>query len=167
MDEKAIKGYRIGYKNDERYRIYVKEEHKVIISRDVQFHGSTKDCDHKVQFQLKDSYFQKDNTEKNPEVPVEREEPLEYPEIPVQQEESLEYESKRTDYKSATVDEQEPAPSLPLSSRTLRDRSKLKKLRYLQEYAHVADNTDNFIDKNVNPQLFHEAVSGRESLQWK
>ena len=84
MDEKAIKGYLIGYDNDERYRIYVKEEHKVIVSRDVQFHELTKNCNHKVQLKLKDSHFQKDDTEKNPEVPVEREEPLEYPEIPVQ-----------------------------------------------------------------------------------
>lgn len=166
MDEKAIKGYLIGYDNDERYRIYVKEEHKVIVSRDVQFRELTRDCDHEVQLPLKDSHLQKDNTEENPEVPVELEEPLEYPEIPVQQDEPLEYESESTEPESATDDEEEPATPSPVPARTLRDRSKLRKPSYLQEYAHIAENTD-FIDTYVTPQSFQEAVSGRESLQWK
>jgi transposase InsO family protein len=37
MDKKAVKGFLVGYDGDERYRINVPNDHKVILSRDVQF----------------------------------------------------------------------------------------------------------------------------------
>lgn len=37
MDKKAIKGYLVGFDRDECYRIWIKEDHKVILSRDVKF----------------------------------------------------------------------------------------------------------------------------------
>ncbi|GFX79874.1 retrovirus-related Pol polyprotein from transposon TNT 1-94 [Trichonephila clavipes] len=37
MDNKAIQGYLVGYDGDERYRIWLKKEHRVILSRDVIF----------------------------------------------------------------------------------------------------------------------------------
>jgi len=33
MDKKAVKGYLIGYDGEERYRIYIQEQHRVILSR--------------------------------------------------------------------------------------------------------------------------------------
>jgi transposase InsO family protein len=44
MDKKAIQGYLVGYDGDERYRIYIKEQHKVILSRDVIFQEKIKGC---------------------------------------------------------------------------------------------------------------------------
>ncbi|GBL94862.1 hypothetical protein AVEN_197540-1 [Araneus ventricosus] len=35
MDKKAVKGYDVGYDGDARYRICLKEENRVILSRDV------------------------------------------------------------------------------------------------------------------------------------
>ncbi|GFY49313.1 retrovirus-related Pol polyprotein from transposon TNT 1-94 [Trichonephila inaurata madagascariensis] len=37
MDKKAIQGYLVGYDGDERYRIRLKKEHRVILYRDVIF----------------------------------------------------------------------------------------------------------------------------------
>jgi hypothetical protein len=45
MDKKAKKGYLIGYDGDERYRVYIKEERSVIVSRDVVFNEKLRDCD--------------------------------------------------------------------------------------------------------------------------
>lgn len=38
MDKKAVKGFLIGYDNDDGYRIWCKENHRLIRSRDVIFH---------------------------------------------------------------------------------------------------------------------------------
>lgn len=43
MDKKAVKGYLVGY--DERYRIWLKEENKIILSRDVIFQEKTNKCE--------------------------------------------------------------------------------------------------------------------------
>lgn len=45
MDKKAIKGFLVGYDGNERYRIYVREERKVILSRDVKFEEKCKKCE--------------------------------------------------------------------------------------------------------------------------
>lgn len=44
MDEKAVKSYLIGYDCDERYRIWIKEERKVVLSRDVTFLEKPRGC---------------------------------------------------------------------------------------------------------------------------
>ena len=54
MDKKAIQSYLIGYDGDERYRIYIKEQHKVILSRDVVFREKLKDCKERVELKLPD-----------------------------------------------------------------------------------------------------------------
>ena len=44
MDKKAVKGFLVGYDEDERYRIYVKEKAQVILSRDVIFEEKNFGC---------------------------------------------------------------------------------------------------------------------------
>ncbi|XP_075152156.1 uncharacterized protein LOC142226152 [Haematobia irritans] len=44
-DSKAIKGYLIGYDSEERYRIYIKESQRIVLSRDVQFNEKVIDCE--------------------------------------------------------------------------------------------------------------------------
>ncbi|GBM55331.1 hypothetical protein AVEN_252699-1 [Araneus ventricosus] len=52
MDKKAVKGYPVGYEGDECYRIWLKEENRVISSRDVIFEEKPSRC---VQLMLKES----------------------------------------------------------------------------------------------------------------
>ena len=52
MDKKAVRGYLVGYDGDERYRIYIKEQHAVILSRDVIFQEKLKNCKEPVEFEL-------------------------------------------------------------------------------------------------------------------
>ena len=58
MDEKAVKGYLVGYDGDERYKIYLEEGHKVVLSRDVRFQKKLTDCEEKVRvpFQTRIAY---------------------------------------------------------------------------------------------------------------
>lgn len=55
MDKKAVKGYLVGYDGDERYRIYIKEQQKVEISRDVKFQEKVVQCENKNQVEIKGS----------------------------------------------------------------------------------------------------------------
>ena len=54
MDKKAVKAYLVGYDGDERYRLYVKEQHKFIFSRDVVFQENLQDCKERVQLPVID-----------------------------------------------------------------------------------------------------------------
>ena len=59
MDEKAVKGYLVGYDGDERYRIYLEEGHKVVLSRDVRFQEKLTDCEEKVRVPFQHIEFKK------------------------------------------------------------------------------------------------------------
>ena len=52
MDTKAVQGYLVGYDGDERYRIYVRNGSKVILSRDVQFQEIPGSCIENVKLPL-------------------------------------------------------------------------------------------------------------------
>ncbi|GFW16771.1 retrovirus-related Pol polyprotein from transposon TNT 1-94, partial [Trichonephila clavipes] len=54
MDKKAIQGYLVGYDGDERYRIWLKKEHRVILSRDVIFQEKAGKCDDRTELKLED-----------------------------------------------------------------------------------------------------------------
>ncbi|GBO41381.1 hypothetical protein AVEN_31035-1 [Araneus ventricosus] len=60
MDKKAVKGYLVRYEGDERYRIWLKEENRVILSRDVIFHEKPSRC---VQQMLKEPYNEEKHAE--------------------------------------------------------------------------------------------------------
>ncbi|KAF2897208.1 hypothetical protein ILUMI_08967 [Ignelater luminosus] len=53
MDKKAIKGYLIGYDDDERYKIWVKEENRVVFCKNVVFQKRSSNCD-RVKLPLRD-----------------------------------------------------------------------------------------------------------------
>lgn len=55
MDSKAVKGYLIGYDTEERYRIYVKENHGLLLSRDVKFNERTIHCDEDAKSNVSES----------------------------------------------------------------------------------------------------------------
>ena len=59
MDAKAEKGYLVGYDGDERYRIYIKEKNKVILSRDVSFKRSLENVTEKSNCRYEASILKK------------------------------------------------------------------------------------------------------------
>lgn len=69
MDEKAIKGYLVGYNGDEGYRVYIKENHKVLVSRDVIFQENLTSCIKKKSNELmSEGVVLQESQEKNTEV---------------------------------------------------------------------------------------------------
>jgi len=44
MNKKANTGFLVGFDGDERYRLWLKEERKMIFSRDVVFQEKPKEC---------------------------------------------------------------------------------------------------------------------------
>ncbi|GFY29307.1 hypothetical protein TNCV_4724351 [Trichonephila clavipes] len=52
--KKAIQRYLVGYDGDERYRIWLKKEHRVILSRDVIFPEKAGKCDDRTELKLED-----------------------------------------------------------------------------------------------------------------
>ena len=54
MDKNAIKSYLVGYHGEERYRIWVKKDHKVMLSRDVMFQERRGICDSYTELSMQD-----------------------------------------------------------------------------------------------------------------
>jgi len=78
MDKKAVQGYLIGYDGDERYRIYIKNQHKVILSRDVVFQEKLKDCKRRVELPMSDVKLPQPDPEVQREVEQQANVPIDY-----------------------------------------------------------------------------------------
>ena len=52
MDKKAAKGYLVDFDDDERYRIWLKEQRKVIFTTDVVFQEKLKECEKQSELQV-------------------------------------------------------------------------------------------------------------------
>ncbi|GFS70299.1 hypothetical protein NPIL_294281 [Nephila pilipes] len=64
MVMKAIQSYLVGYDGDERYRIWLKKEHRVILSRDVIFQEKARRCEDYTELKLEDSVREDTNQTK-------------------------------------------------------------------------------------------------------
>lgn len=148
MDRKAIKGYLVGYDGDERYRIWTKEDHRVILSRDVIFKERPGTCDDYAKPSLQDRVEEDSNQGKH------EEEQKEINEDPKQQE--GETSDAETDGEEEDVE--------PKLSRQLRNRSLLQKPKRFEDYIMEAES---FINESETPVTFEEAVEGKDSLNWK
>ncbi|GFW45990.1 retrovirus-related Pol polyprotein from transposon TNT 1-94 [Trichonephila clavipes] len=67
MDKKAIQGYLVGYDGDERYRIWLKKKHRVILSRDVIFQEKAGKWDDRTELKLEDRIRGDTNQGNDPE----------------------------------------------------------------------------------------------------
>lgn len=148
MDKKATKGYLVGYDGDERYRIWVKEEHRVYLSRDVIFQERPGQCDDHTELSLQDRIEEESNQGKY-------EEQQEIKEDRIQDEESQEDEARDSD----SEEEVEPTPG-----RQLRDRSLLQKPKRFKDHVMEADT---YLSDNDSPETYKEAVDGKDSSNWK
>lgn len=143
LDKKATKGYLIGYDGDERYRIWIKEEDKVVVSRDVFFQEKPCECElSKLPVQVINQGKQSDE-----ECSEEIEE-----NGSVKPEEDIESEAEEQDN------------TLSQFTRELRDRSKLNKPAKFNDYVSLAEE---LVFQVETPTSFHEAMNSEKSSDWK
>ena len=153
MDKKAVKGYLVGYDGDERYRIWIKDEHKVILSRDVIFQEKPGTCDEHIELPLKDTEVSNQGKNDNHQ----------------EENESIAETESETDStcESGTEDSTSEFTSKEVtkieSKRLLRDRSILQKPKRFEDHVMQAES---FINDD-NPETYQEAISGEASIHWK
>jgi len=143
MDKKSIKGYLVGYDGEERYRIWVKEEHRVCLSRDVIFQERLGQCDDHTKLSLQDRVAESDQ------------EKLENKDESQEQRNSFQ--------NSETESENEEEESQSSHYMHLRDRSKIEKPRKFDDY--IMD-TEAFI-YGEDPQTYQEAIENPDKKNWK
>lgn len=151
MDVKAVKGYLVGYDGDERYRVYLPDQHKVVISRDVIFNETPRDCRKRVPAPLRD--VEPENKE---------EEELEEP-SPAQDEEEKNEELNEEESEMVPESEAEEE-SHQESERSLRDRLTLKKPTRFWDYIMTAEE---FLSEIEVPETFENALGSKQSAEWR
>lgn len=150
MDRKAIKGYLVGYDGDERYRIYIKEENKVILSRDVKFQENPIICEKAIKLPFRD-------------VESTTQEQLEEPENAGGSIYSDEYETGRESSSESEESEENDIPQQQVNER-LRNRSVLRKPKNLNDYVMAAED---FVNSSSNPETYQEAINSKEKFEWR
>lgn len=146
MDMKAIKGYLVGYDGEERYRIYVKEDSKIITSRDVKFQEKPENCTESVKLPISLSQqgtegtkdFDNQDDVSNGEKESEHHESGEEPE--------------------ASEDSNEEGQT---SRYNLRSRSGLKRPDYFE-----ALQAEELVKEINTPESYQDAVESRERASW-
>jgi transposase InsO family protein len=139
MDKKAVRGYLIGYDGDERYRIYIKEQHKVILCSDVVFQEKLQDCKEHVELPMSDVKPSDQN---------------------IQSETEPETDDKSKD---SVVGDNEQGE---LNQRHLRDRSLLAKPKKFGDFVLSAHSTETHLTVMNEPESYSEAVSSTDRRQW-
>lgn len=174
MDSKAIKGYLVGYDGDERYRIYIKEEHKVVLSRDVQFREKMLSCEETVKLPFCDfkpnnhhyEYEANDNSASMREIYTEHRTNQDE-ELNVESDEEIEDQgsgsTKDDDVQTnKRTREEDSDEDLPIIKR-LRDRSLIATRRF-QDYVMMAND---FVNRIETPTTYREAVNSKEKVDWE
>ncbi|GFU02586.1 retrovirus-related Pol polyprotein from transposon TNT 1-94 [Trichonephila clavipes] len=149
MDKKAIQGYLVGYDGDERYRIWLKKEHKVILSRDVIFQEKAGKCDDRTELKLEDRIKGDTNQGKYEEQLIKIED------------NPIEKTLSQEDLSDSETDREEDAE--PTSDRQLRSRSLLQKPKRFEDHIMEAES---YLD-DYNPETYEEAINSKDSTNWK
>jgi hypothetical protein len=144
-DRKSIRGILVGYSGEkDGYRVYSKEQNKILLSRDVIFKNE------RTIF-VNSAQSSEDNCEQNMEVisKFEEKQTSENTEVT----ENLEGSESNTEHDDEVSDE-----DTGKEIRCLRDRSKLKKPVKFENYVLLAEHTE--------PETYQEAISSEESHKW-
>jgi hypothetical protein len=148
MDKKAIKGYLVGFDGDERYRIWLKEERKMIFSRDVVFQEKLRECGEPVGLQqVPENITPEPPSKSNSEVADQR---------------RSDSEGSDTENEAATDESTEI-----LRSRQLRDRSTLQKPKKFDDFVMSAEIAEAYALDISEPETYNDAIESRESVDWK
>lgn len=141
MDKKAQKGYLVGYDGDERYRIYIIEEHKVILSRDVKFEETLTECDAQVELPFRE---------------------IETKEEFISSNSKLEDKKEEIDENKATNNDNKEEHSIKNSKPCLRDSSLRRKPKHLEDFITAAEEFVNVVE---NPETYEDALK-KNSQEW-
>ncbi|CAL1681979.1 unnamed protein product [Lasius platythorax] len=154
MDKKVVKGYLVGYDGDEHYRIWLKEENKIILSRDVIFQEKTGKCEEHVELPFKDAERINDQEEHEKNKEESAKDNLDEED---QNKEEIESEDSENDN-----DSEEDVSTI--IQQKLQDRSKLKRSSRFDHYVMM---TTEFISEIKNPETYEEALSSANNVHWK
>lgn len=149
MDKKAVKGHLIGYDGDERFRIWIKEDHKVILSRDVKFEEKLGCCIEQVKLPFQDVNNEDEKVQESDEETIKED-------TSNKEENESETDTEMDDESHENYEEKQGV--------WLRDRSSLKKPNFLNEYVMAVEN---LINVNNVPETFEEALKQENSIDWK
>ena len=160
MDRKAVKGYIVGYDGDERYRIYIKEQNKVILSRDVKFQENPIQCENAIKLPFKDvdPTGEEQNEEQNAESSIYSDE-YETASDNYCENQELEDEIQQDQEDKQNQQNQEDQ----LNQRNLRNRTALRRPKNLDDYVMAAEDYFNF---SSIPETFQEVINSKEKSEW-
>jgi transposase InsO family protein len=167
MDKKAVKGFLVGYDGDERYRIYVPNDHKVILSRDIQFQERINDCISKIKLPMKDIENEDQVEGDRPDeqkIDTEGKSAINSEDSQKLRKASRGDEEYETRSELGDIDEEEET-SQQTSGRVLRDRSTLKKPKHLEDYTMIVEEFVNQVTED--PATFEDALRSENSAEWK
>ncbi|GBM73101.1 hypothetical protein AVEN_198776-1 [Araneus ventricosus] len=140
MDKKTVKGYLVGYDGDERYRIWLKEENRVFLSRDVIFQEKPSCC---IQLMLKEpsneGKFAEEKLDEKEQEPTSDAE-----DDPEENEQEI----------TSDIEEDNDEKLQPSSDRQLR-QFLLCKPAHFEDYIMEAES---FIYETDSPRTFEEAI---------
>ncbi|GBM73806.1 hypothetical protein AVEN_242657-1 [Araneus ventricosus] len=148
--KKTGKGYFVGYDGDECYRIWLKEENRVILSRDVIFQEKPSRC---VQLMLKEPSNEGKQAEEK--LDEKEQEPTS----------DAEDDSEENEQEITSDTEEDNDEELQTSSdRQLRNFSLLPKPARFEDYIMEAES---FVYETDSSRTFEEAINSKESANWK
>jgi transposase InsO family protein len=168
MDKKAVKGYLVGYDRDERYRIYIPNDNKVILSRDIQFQERINDCISKIKLPMKDieneDQVEEGDRPDEQKIDTEGKSAINSEDSQKLRKASRGDEEYETRSELGDIDEEEET-SQQTSGRVLRDRSTLKKPKHLEDYTMIVEEFVNQVTED--PATFEDALRSENSAEWK
>ena len=149
MDKKAVKGYLVGYDGNERYRIWLQEQRKMIFSRDVVFQEKLKECGEQVRLEVPTDSTTESQSEPDSEAADQK-------------------EQGSTGANAKDEESTDEIESTALSeSRKLRTRSSLQKPKKFDSYVMSAQIAEAYVLDIHEPETYEDAIQSRESTSWK
>ena len=157
IDEKAEKGYLVSYDGDERYRVYLPEQNKIVISRDVKFQEKFSICEQNIKLPFQGTENgKKEGEASSSNDSVDEDTNKEESEV----EDTIKVDSDRDYEIGAETNCDKKKQTHRTQSIYLRDRSTPKKPAHLEDYITAAES---FVTDCS--ESFQEAI--RSSIKWK
>ena len=173
IDKKATKGYLVGYDTEERYRIFVNQNNRIILSRDIKFNENISDCEdiedksspseEQVQLRCHDiKRLVPEDAEQDEELdPLNRtfrSDHIEEQNVESEVEQEDEFEECLEDKNELVCDDE------PISKRL---RSRNANVFHYSEHKDFVMVAHDFVSKLESPTTYIETMRSSEKVFWK